>query len=555
MILGINYRNLKRYKSIIQILIKYGFSFVVEKLKIDGIAYKMPLTPMEDIRNMSTGERIRRALEELGPTFVKLGQILSTRRDIFDPSIIEELSKLQDNVNSFEFEDAEKIFKEELGIKFEDIFIEFSKKEIAAASIGQVYEGRLRNGETVIVKIQRPNIEDTIKSDLEILYNLAKVIDEYYKDNIFSLSEAVEDFSVAIIRELDYNFEGRNCEKFGEIFKNDKNVYVPKVYWEYTSKRVLTLEKIKGIKIIDLDEMKRRNWNPKNIADIGAMALMKQVFFHGFYHADPHPGNIFAMNKDKISFIDFGIVGLIDNSTLDFITDIFFAIVNKDIDKIINSMIELDAIDKNTNLRKLKEELSFFMHYYYNMPIKRLNVSEVLNEVMRFARKNKVRLPSQFSTLARTIITMEGAGKVLDPDFSLSVIVKNFAKEFYLNKFNPKNLFFKSKNYLEEMSNDFKIIPRQIRLLLRNFERNEIKFTIDEIKFTNLEKEINNMTNKLSISLIISSTIVGSSLVITTKIGPRVNGYPLLGIVGYILATIMGMFLIISILISNKNKR
>ncbi len=555
MILKMTYRNLRRYKEIIQILITYGFSFLVEKFKIEGIAYKIPLTPREDIKYMSTGERIRRALEELGPTFTKLGQILSTRTDIIEPSIIEELSKLQDNVQTFDFEEARKIFKEELGLEFEDAFVDFNEKEIGAASIGQVYEGKLKDGEKVIVKIQRPNIENVIKSDLEILYALAKVIDEYYKDSILRISDAVEDFSISIMRELDYNIEGRNCEKFREMFKKDKHVYIPKVHWEYTSRRVLTLEKIEGIKIIDGDEMIKRSWNPKEIANIGAMAFMKQVFLHGFFHGDPHPGNIFAVSKDKISFIDFGIVGFIDNITLDLMTDIFFASVNRDMDKIISSLIELDAIEKNTNLRKLREELSFFIHYYYNMPLKRLNVSEVLNEFMRFARKNKIKLPSQFAVLAKSIVTLEGGGKTLNPDFSLSTIVKDFMREFYLNKLKPKNLFFASKSYLDEAFHDLKVIPRQIRLLLRNLEKNEIKFSIDEIKFTNLEKEINNMTNKLSISLIISSTIVGSSLVITTKIGYSVYGYPLLGIIGYVIALIMGMFLIVSILLSNKNKR
>ena len=509
----------------------------------------------EEVRDLSTAQRIRLALEELGPTFIKLGQILSTRRDIFDVEITDELCKLQDSVNAFKFEEAERIFIGELGIGFKDAFVKFNKKEIAAASIGQVYEGELRDGSKVIIKIQRPNIEETIKSDLEILRSLAKVIDEYYKDNIFSLKEAVEDFAISIIRELDYNYEGRNCEKFGEIFKNDKNIYIPKVHWKYTSTKILTLEKIDGIKIDDIKEMRKRNWNPKEIANVGAMAIMKQIFFHGFYHADPHPGNIFATDKEKISFIDFGIVGLIDNVTLDFITELFFACVAKDSNKIINSLTEYNCIDRNADIRKLREEINFFIHYYYNMPIKRLNVSEVLNDIMRFARKNKVRLPSQFAQLTKTLITIEGGGQILDPDYSISLIVKDFVKEFYLHSFEPKNIFLKSRSYIDEIKSDLKVIPRQIRMILKSLEKNEVKFTIDEIKFTNLEKEIRNMTNKLAISMIISSTIVGSSLVITTKTGKSIFGYPLIGLLGYSFATIMGLFLTISIIVSFKDKK
>jgi ubiquinone biosynthesis protein len=549
------YRNLKRSRSIVQVLLKYGFSFVVEKLKIDGIAYKMPLTPNKEIQNMSTGERVRRAIEELGPTFVKLGQIMSTRTDLLDPDIIEELSKLQNNVKSFDIKEARDTFVSEIGVEIEEAFDDFNEIPVGSASIGQAYVAKLKNGKDVIVKIQRPNIESIIKSDLEMLHLIGKVIEEYYKETVVDFSEVIEEFSITIMRELDYTFEARNCEKFREIFKNDTHVYIPKIYWNMSSKKVLVMEKINGISVSDMNSIKSMGWDTKEIANVGAMSFMKQVFFHGFFHADPHPGNIFAIGKGKIAFIDFGIVGLIDNITLNFITDIFFASINKDIDKIIDSLIELDAISEDTNVRKLREEISFFIHYYYDMPIKLINITEILNEFMRFSRKNKVKLPSQFSLLARAIVTLEGTAKKLNPDFALSTIVKNFIKEFYLNKFKPDKVLLKSKSYIEQVLIDFKIIPRQIKLLLRHLEKNEVKFTIDEIKFTNLEKEINNMTNKLAVSLILSSTIVGSSMIITTKTGPSIKGYPILGIVGFLIATIMGMYLTVSILMTGRSKR
>lgn len=465
------YRNLKRSSNIVQILLKYGFSFVVEKLKIDGIAYKMPLTPNKEIQNMSTGERVRRAIEELGPTFVKLGQIMSTRTDMLDPEIIEELSKLQNNVKSFDIKEARDTFVSEMGLEIEEVFNDFNETPIGAASIGQAYVAKLKDGKDVIVKIQRPNIENIIKSDLEMLHLIGKVIEEYYKETVVDFSEAIEEFSVTIMRELDYTFEARNCEKFREIFKDDSHVYIPKIYWNISSKKVLVMEKINGISVSDINSIKSMGWDTTEIANVGAMSFMKQVFFYGFFHADPHPGNIFAIDKGKIAFIDFGIVGLIDNITLNFITDIFFASINKDVDKIIDSLIELDAISESTNVRKLREEISFFIHYYYDMPIKMINITEILNEFMRFSRKNKVKLPSQFSLLARAIITLEGTAKKLNPDFALSTIVKDFIKEFYLNKFKPDKVLLKSKSYVEQALTDFKVIPRQIKLLLRHLEK------------------------------------------------------------------------------------
>ncbi len=549
------YRNLKRSRNIMQILLKYGFSFVVERLKIDGIAYKMPLTPNKEIQDMSTGERIRRALEELGPTFVKLGQIMSTRNDILDPEIIEEISKLQSNVKSFDIKEARDTFISEIGLEIEEVFNDFNETPIGAASIGQAYVAKLKDGKDVIVKIQRPNIENIIKSDLEMLQLIGKVIEEYYKETVVDFGEVIEEFSITIMRELDYTFEARNCEKFREIFKNDNNVYIPKVYWNVSSKKVLVMEKIDGISVSNINDIRSIGWDTEEIANIGAMSFMKQVFFHGFFHADPHPGNIFAIDNNKIAFIDFGIVGLIDNITLNFITEMFFASINKDVDKIIDSLVELDAISADTNVRKLREEISFFIHYYYDMPIKMINIAEILNEFMRFCRKNKVKLPSQFSLLGRAIITLEGTAKKLNPDFALSTIVKNFIKEFYLNKFKPDKILFKSRGYIEQALTDIKVIPRQIKLVLRHLEKNEIKFSIDEIKFTNLEKEINNMTNKIAASLILSSTIVGSSMIITTNTGPSIKGYSILGVIGFLIATVMGMYLIISILMSNRNRR
>ncbi|KXZ39430.1 ubiquinone biosynthesis protein [Alkalithermobacter thermoalcaliphilus JW-YL-7 = DSM 7308] len=551
----VSYKNIKRYKEIAQVLIKYGFAFVVEKLKIDGIAYKIPIVTRENIKYMSTGERIRRALEELGPTFIKLGQILSTRHDLLEPSIIEELSKLQSNVSTFEFEYAKEIFKDEIGLDFEDVFSYFNPKVIGSASIGQVYEGRLKTGQEVIVKIQRPNIENLIRTDLEILYSIGKAIDEHYKDSLINFCEIIEEFSVLMLRELDYNFEARNCEKFMELFKNDKNIHIPKVYWDYTSKRVLTLEKIKGVQITDFKKIENNHWDSKKIANIGALSFMKQIFIHGFFHADPHPGNIIIVGNEKIAFIDFGIVGFIDSLTLGLITDMLFASINKDIERIITVLMDLNAIQDNTNLIKLREDMSYLIHYYYNIPIKKINLSEVINEFMRFIRKNNIKLPSQFATLAKAIITIEGSAKVLNPDFCLPVIFKDFLKEFYINKFNPSNIFSSCQIYLSQLARDIKFIPKQVRLILKNLEKNEIKLTIDDKKFISIEKAIYNMTNKLSISLIISSLLVGSSLVITTNVGPKLKGYPLLGVIGYTLASFMGIILVVSIIFSNKNNQ
>ncbi|MBP2027628.1 ubiquinone biosynthesis protein [Acetoanaerobium pronyense] len=550
------YRYLKRYKEIIQVFAKYGFTFLAEKLNVDGIVGKISGASNKDILNMSVNERIKNVLEELGVTFIKLGQILSTRIDIIDIDLAEELSKLQDNVKCFSFDEAREIFEEEIGLSLSEVFYSFNEVPIASASIGQVYEGILRSGEKVIIKIQKPNIEEVIKTDIEILKGIAKLLDDNFKDIGINLSEIADEFSTQLLRELDYTFEGRNCEKFREIYISNKDIYIPSVNWEFTSDKVLMLEQINGIKISDLKVLTKPHYDKKKIAKLWIKTYMEQIFINGFFHGDPHPGNIFVLERDRIAFIDFGIVGILDRLTLDFVTEIFLASIDRDVEKIITNLLEMDAISRDTDMRKVREDLTYYIHYYYSISLNQMNISEMLTEFLKFARANKLKLPSQFSILIKALITLEGGVRKLDSEFSLSEVLKEFSKEYYKNKINPQKLLLESRRLTESLFSDLKVIPRQLRVLLRNLEKNNIKMSIDDISFMNLEKSVNHMTNLISMSLIISALLMGSSLVITTKIEPTIWGYPVLGILGYLIAIVMGLALIISIVLNpTKYKR
>ncbi|WP_236876446.1 ABC1 kinase family protein [Clostridioides difficile] len=361
----ISYRNLKRYREIGYVLIKYGFSFIVERLNIEGIAYKIPLfDPPEEIKNMTTGERMKRVLEELGPTYIKIGQILSTRKDLLDQDIIDEISKLRDDVEKFDSNIAIDIFKEEVGLSIEEIFLEFKEEPIAAASIGQVYEGVLKTGEEVIVKIQRPNIEKIIKSDLEILRTIANTLKDLKKDFNLDLVQMIEEFQTQLMRELDYTFEAINATKFSRIFKNSDEVYIPKVYSEYNTKKILVMEKVNGTKLSDVEKIRRLGYNTKTIVEIGVRSFFTQVLSHGFFHADPHPGNIFVVAKNKIAYIDFGMIGIIDNKTLNQLNEIALAGVEKNVDKIIYLLIEMDALNGEADIKGLRQDLLYLIHYY-----------------------------------------------------------------------------------------------------------------------------------------------------------------------------------------------
>jgi len=544
----INYKNIKRYKEILHILIKYGFGFAVEKLNMEQVAYKIPITKANDgMIHMTTGEKIRRVFEELGPTYIKLGQILSTRNDIFDQDIIDELTKLRDNVEVFSTDIAKEIFEEETNLKIEDVFKEFNNKPIAAASIGQVYEGKLHSGEEVIVKIQRPNIEETIKADLDILKSGASILDEMVKENETNFENILEEFKIGLLRELDYNFEATNAIKFYNIFKDDESVYIPKIYGKYTTKRVLVMEKIIGIKLSDVQTIKAFGWDTKKISDIGIKSLFKQVFEYGFFHADPHPGNIFVLNSNCISYIDFGMIGIIDRKMLNYLDEIVLSIANKNIDKIIYLLEDMGVINKNINKDSLRLDLLYLLHFYYDIPLDNINLSEIFNEVFRFFRKYNMSIPSELTSLAKTIITLEGTARKLNPNFTVYSIGQEFIKYYYKNKLDPKAVFNNSRESIEEVYFYLKNIPKQLKTILKNLEKNNIKLHIDDIKAPKLEEQIRDLTTNISLSLVLASLVVGSSLIIAS---PNIQDnvwIRYLAIGGFSVSFIVGLLLVITL--------
>lgn len=552
----IGYKNLKRYKEIVYVLIKYGFSFVVEKLNMEGVAYKIPITnPPEEIKNMSTGEKIRRAIEELGPTYIKLGQILSTRKDLLDQDIIDELSKLRDNVEEFDTELAKSIFKTEIGLDIDKVFKNFNDKPIGAASIGQVYEASLDSGEEVIIKIQRPNIESIIKSDLEILKSMAIALKDFKKDIDIDLVQIVEEFQTQLMRELDYNFEALNAIKFRKIFDKSDDVYIPEIYEKYTTKRILVMEKIIGVKLSDVDKIKKLGWDTKAISEIGVRSLLKQVFEHGFFHADPHPGNIFILSQKTISYIDFGMIGIVDKKSLNLLNEIAIALVEKNVDRIIYILMEMDVVNTEVDMSGIRQDLLYLIHYYYDVPLEKISITDILNEVFRFLRKYKISIPAQLLTLAKTIITLEGTGRELNPDFSLSSMGHEFMKYYYVNKFNPQRVFMSSKHIAEEMLLDIKTIPKQMRVILRNIEKNNIKIQIEDVKFVSLEEKITDLTTQISLSLVLASIVVGSSLIIAS---PNINNnvwIRLTAFSGFFISFIIGLLLVIKIIRSQYRKK
>ena len=552
----ISYKNLKRYKEIAYILIKYGFSFIVEKLNIEEVAYKIPITnPSQEIKDMSTATKIRCVIEELGPTYIKLGQILSTRKDLFDEDIINELSRLRDSVEPFDTDIAKAIFENETGLKISKIFKEFNDIPIGSASIGQVYEAKLKNNEEVIVKIQRPNIEETIKSDIEILRTIASTLKDLNNDIDIDLKQIIEEFNAQLMRELNYTFEAMNAIKFKSMFKDSAEVYIPSIYEEYSTEKVLVMEKIVGVKISDKSKIKKLGWSTKNIAEIGVRSLFKQVFEYGFFHGDPHPGNIFVVSNNCISYIDFGMIGIIDRKMLNFLNNMAIAISNKNIDRVIHLLMDINILNSDIDMNSFRQDLLYLMHYYYDIPIEKLSISSILNEMFRFLRTYKIAIPSQLTMLAKTIITLEGTARSLNPTFSIASTAKEFIKYYYINKVNLDKILINAKDNTEELLFDIKNIPKQIKSILRNLENNNLKIHMEDIKFTSLERCIADLATNLSLSLVLASIIVGSSLIISSQNINQNIWIRVMAITGFFISFIIGLLLVIKIVRTQYRNR
>ena len=539
----------KRYREILTILSKYGFSFIAEKVG-EGIPFNRIKSRLID--DLSRGERIKLAIEELGPTFIKLGQILSTRYDLIPDDISRELEFLQDDVYEVDIEKIKQIFIDETGQTVEEVFECFDEKPLAAASIGQVHSAILKTGEHVVVKVQRPGIRKTIEQDIEIVKNMARLIDENLNESgSLKATEIIDEFSKSITTELDYIHEAHSAQKMKINARKDKNVVIPKIYWDITTKKVIIMENIKGIKVNNKKALAERNWDKELISEIIAKSFMEQVFLHGLFHGDPHPGNILIVDKDVVSFIDFGIVGYIDNQMLDFIITTLRAISDKNVGKIIEKLIDIDSITIETEESSLRADIFNIINYYFDLPMDKIDFGEGLNEFLSVLYKHKLRVPSQLTTLIKAMVTLEGSLKNLDPHFNLLKMSSDIMDKLKKKKFESLN-FKDTLNTTLNIYDTCKKIPGQMLSILNKVEKNQIKVTMKQEGLEHLEGEINNLTNKISLSLLVSSLIVGSSIVIHADIRPRVFGVPLFGVVGYLIGLVMGLVFIISAIRSRK---
>ncbi|OHB98398.1 MAG: hypothetical protein A2W74_04330 [Planctomycetes bacterium RIFCSPLOWO2_12_38_17] len=556
--IGQKIRDIRRFNQILRILTKHGFGFAIQQLHLERHVIGRGVIKIRMLKRFtepqeSRSVRLRKVLEELGPTFIKLGQILSVRPDLVPIDLCDELSKLQDQVPPFDYGDIKKQIKESLGSYPEELFSAFNSTPIAAASLGQAHQARLKTGEDVVVKVQRPDIRRTIETDIDILYTLAQLAGRYMADiKVFDPNSIVNEFSKVITKEIDFTHEAHNIDKFCKNFKDSVTVRIPKVFWEYTRSKVITTEEIKGIRLNDYLNQPHSSEEKRTVALNGANAILQQIFVDGFFHADPHPGNIFILPDNVVAFVDFGIVGRLDEDSRDAIVSLLIAVSMKNARGIIKALESLGAFTEEVPIRSFKHDINDFMERYYDIPLKQIEISTVLQQAIDSMLRYKLKIPHQFHVLFKAITTIDGVARQLDPEFNTIAHTRPFVEKLVRERHDPSRMLKDAALYSSELLDIIKIIPRDAYEILKKIKTGRLKIEFEHQGLSKFISEMDKSSNRVSFSLVISALIIGSSLIIMANKGPLVYGFPVLGVLGFIFAGILGLGLAIAILRSGR---
>ncbi len=551
------YRHINRYRQIITVLIKYGFGDLVSETnlaKYINLGKKfIPWKKDKKTESLSRWERVRKVLEELGPTFIKLGQIMSNRPDLLPKELIYELEKLQDSVPQFSGKDAQKLVENELGKPIYEIFKNFETCPIASASVSQVHRAELIDGEEIVVKVQRPGIEHIIEIDLEIMLHFANLTEKYIKGmDILSPINVIKEFEKSIKKEIDFTIEASNIERFGRNFQDDMTIYVPKVYRDYSTKKILTMEFIDGIKVSNIDAILDTGNDPKIIGSRSADLVLKQVFEHGFFHADPHPGNILVLNNNVICFLDFGMMGICLPKHKEYLSNIIVGVVKKDPKIITKSLIKFSYIDNIKNIDELEYQISVLIEQYSYKSLKDLNIGDCLRQLIKLILEFKIKTPPDMYLLMKALITVEGVGRKLDPDFNAVEHIEPFAKKILKERMNPIKLTKDIYLSMIEFAFFLRDFPSEIKTIFEQIKHGQLKLKFEHRGLEPMLKTHERISNRIAFAIVLASLIVGSSLIILSGIPPKWNNIPIIGILGFVAGGIMGFWLLISILRHGK---
>lgn len=554
--MSLNFKLLRRYREIVNILVKYGFQDILAdagvSLKARVLEAFLSEQTVEHIHSQTKWERMRLAVEELGTTYIKFAQILSNRPDVIPVALVEEFEKLQCHVPPFPGEIAREIIEEEIGHKIHTVFSHFDSKPFASASIAQVHKATLKSGEEVILKVRRPDIIETIELDIRIMkYMAGKMAERHIMEQLDPVG-IVKAFENAIYKELNLLHEGYNLQRFAQNFRNSEIVLVPKYYPAYTTKKLLTMEYIDGVHPYDNKGIERIGDDPHMLAKNGIYSLFQQIFEHGFFHADPHPGNLFAMPENKICFIDFGMMGTVLKSDVEFFADIVYGVTARDSASLIWGLKNIAVSQQFEGSRTFEYEVEELISDYHALPVDQVDMAELFTRLLDFVNKYNIHMPADYFLLSKSLITIEGVGRRLDPKLNIIDELTPHIKKTLGQAFTPaqlmKNLFEASKDLPTLLTN----LPRDLREILGKLKRGETKVTIEHEGLNDLTHKIDLASNRIAGGFIIGCILMASAILIAVKFPPLYLHISIPGGIGFVLANILGLRMLLTIF---KNKK
>jgi ubiquinone biosynthesis protein len=533
-------------------LIKYGFGDIIARLDLPaklGPLYSRK-QPKQD---SNTYTRIRHTLQELGPTFIKLGQLLSLRTDLIPTDMADELSKLQDEVPAENFADISKQIERSLGRAPDEVFLEFEETPLAAASLAQVHSAVLRDGgDVVAVKVQRPGIRQMIRNDLRIMESLAQRAHERVEAlQLYNLPRVVEEIKRLLTQELDFSREARNIRLARSNFADDPALYLPRVYSEISTSRLLVLEKISGTKLRDAVH----SWTyevRRDLARKWLRATLQQILEDGFFHADPHPGNLFILSAEQYSLLDWGMVGRLTPETRFKLVDLLVGVVLKDSQQVLDLLLEFTEYRSDLDMDSLHRELMDILDDYHSVPLKDINMGRLLTALTEMLRNHHMYLAMDLSVMIKAIVTSEGSARMLDPDLDVIGEAGPLIRKLARQKHSPQMILRTVRSSFRNLWRMQQSLPVQINHIMDKLQRDELTIGFEHKRLEGMRRTLNEVANRLTLALVTAAMVIGSSMIITTGVRPLLFGYPALGLIGYLLSGLFGCWLIVDILRKRK---
>ena len=552
-----NVRSIRRYRQIIGVFAGYGLGHLLEYLNLSQVVAVsrrlLHRSGCAKSAHLSAPQRLRLAFEELGPTFIKLGQLLSTRSDIIPASFIREFSLLQDSVPSIPFIEIKAQIEKELGAALDTRFSFVQPEAMAAASIAQVHRARLIGGEDVVVKVRRPGVIEAVETDIDILMGVALLLERHMsRSDIYDPVAVVREFAYTIRREMDLSREGHAVERIRDNFRGDPTLYFPGVYWEATAKGVLTTEYVCGIKVNELAAIEAAGLDRREIARRGAVAFLKMVLEHGFFHGDPHPGNVLILPDNVICLLDFGMVGRLDPGLKRYLTDLLAAVIKKDVEQLVDTIVGSGETGESLNLNALKKGLADFIDGYYEIPLKEVEVGRMLLEFIDLVSTHRIKFPPDLTLLVKVLVIVEGMGRELDPQFDMAGHLRPFLEQALRERHSPGRLAKELELGMEAYLSLARNLPRDLKEMLSKINRNKFRIDLEHRGLDRFSRELDRSANRLSLSLIIAALLIGSSIALQSNRGPLLFGLPALAFFGFACAGLVGVWWMAAILRSGR---